>query len=74
VGRNRAGPRAERHQLTTAQGATRLEWAVGRQRPPTEIVFLYFYSQIIVFIVFVQFFGQISYSFLYSNYSNEKSV
>jgi hypothetical protein len=69
-----AGPRSERHHLTTAQVGARAWWAVGRSSLRAKNSFLCYFLQNTVLLFFVQFFEQIAYSFLYSNYSNEKFV
>jgi hypothetical protein len=70
VGRVAVGRQSERQRLSAAQSAGRL-WAARCDR---KIVFLCFCFTVYSFIFFVQFFEQISYSFLYSNYSNKKFV
>jgi hypothetical protein len=65
-----AGRQRGRRHLSAAQGAGG-QWAASSDR---KLFFLSFNLQNTVLIVFVQFFEQVSYSFLYSSYSNENFV
>jgi hypothetical protein len=74
VGRVQLGYKSEQQLLSAAQGAASENQAVGHSRSRAERFLLLFFSQFTVLIIFVQFFEQISNSFLYSNYSNKKIV
>jgi hypothetical protein len=64
------GRASERQIETAAQGAGGL-WAAGLRQKSVFSLFLFTEHS---FVVFIQFFEQILYSFRYSNYSNEKFV
>jgi hypothetical protein len=71
LGPERTGPQSERRALSAAQSATSERQAVGHVWPRAKTVFLLFFFQRTVLIVFCSVFEQISYSFFYSNFSNE---
>jgi hypothetical protein len=74
MGRVSAGPQQSSGLYPPHRGTTHPKQAVGRVRLQAKLFFLCYFLTETVLIVFCSDFEQISNSFLYSNYSNEKFV